>query len=270
MAKTSAIHFLMTSGSGSTLDTDPYGYSRTAFLRYFGFCRASLGQPYYPLGSGRRFYHAVPRRFLQPDKLSPFGPGGLNSYTYCLNDPTNRIDPSGGASFFGWLARSIGKRWKRRPPKGLYKRPSRFSMGSADPLENHEPFELFREIDQYRSSRYEGKAIFIEDERSLNQLKRKKEYLFAMSRDGKIVTSPWDWRNHIPTHAALANRLGNVEVISAGIIKRKGKNFVSITNNSGHFKPGEGSLDYAAGRLSDFGASVQIKPWIPPEPWRIG
>ncbi|KAK6509207.1 hypothetical protein TWF481_003967 [Arthrobotrys musiformis] len=33
--------------------------------------------------------------------MSPFGKGGLNSYAYCLNDPINRVDPTGHFSFLG-------------------------------------------------------------------------------------------------------------------------------------------------------------------------
>jgi len=39
-------------------------------------------------------------RFNSPDKLSPFGEGGLNTYSYCQGDPVNRVDPSGGAGSF--------------------------------------------------------------------------------------------------------------------------------------------------------------------------
>jgi len=49
----------------------------------------------YALGNGRRLYRPSLRRFCQPDTLSPFGRGGLNSYAYCLSEPVNRHDPSG-------------------------------------------------------------------------------------------------------------------------------------------------------------------------------
>lgn len=50
---------------------------------------------WYHLGNGRRVYNPVLMRFHSPDKLSPFGKGGLNPYAYCLGDPVNYTDPSG-------------------------------------------------------------------------------------------------------------------------------------------------------------------------------
>lgn len=50
---------------------------------------------WYHLGNGHRVYNPVLMRFHTPDKLSPFGKGGLNSYAYCLGDPVNLVDPTG-------------------------------------------------------------------------------------------------------------------------------------------------------------------------------
>lgn len=49
----------------------------------------------YPLGLGYRMYSPSLMRFLSPDSLSPFGPGGLNAFAYCKNDPVNHVDPTG-------------------------------------------------------------------------------------------------------------------------------------------------------------------------------
>ncbi|KAF3204771.1 hypothetical protein TWF106_001420 [Orbilia oligospora] len=54
----------------------------------------------YLLG-GYRAYNPTFGRFRSPDSMSPFGKGGLNSYAYCLNDPINRMDPTGHFSFLG-------------------------------------------------------------------------------------------------------------------------------------------------------------------------
>ncbi len=49
----------------------------------------------YHLGNGQRVYSPELMVFLSPDPLSPFGKGGLNSYSYCNGDPINNQDPSG-------------------------------------------------------------------------------------------------------------------------------------------------------------------------------
>lgn len=56
---------------------------------------------WYSLGNGHRVYNPVLRRFHSPDRLSPFGKGGLNAYAYCQGDPLNYTDPSG--QFIQWL-----------------------------------------------------------------------------------------------------------------------------------------------------------------------
>ena len=49
----------------------------------------------YVLGNGMRVYDPALMMFLQPDPLSPFDEGGINSYAYCAGNPINLIDPSG-------------------------------------------------------------------------------------------------------------------------------------------------------------------------------
>ncbi|NWL23110.1 RHS repeat-associated core domain-containing protein [Pseudomonas umsongensis] len=50
---------------------------------------------WYHLGNGHRVYNPVLMRFHSPDRLSPFGKGGMNAYAYCSGSPINRVDPSG-------------------------------------------------------------------------------------------------------------------------------------------------------------------------------
>jgi RHS repeat-associated protein len=56
---------------------------------------------------GERAYSPTLRRFIAPDRLSPFGIGGVNRYAYCGGDPINRIDPSGNMWSI-WQGRSQG------------------------------------------------------------------------------------------------------------------------------------------------------------------
>lgn|GEM_PF-2072347 len=49
----------------------------------------------YFLGNGQRAYDPDLMVFLQPDPLSPFDEGGINSYAYCAGNPINLTDPSG-------------------------------------------------------------------------------------------------------------------------------------------------------------------------------
>lgn len=69
---------------------------RTGFNGQFREARG-----WYHLGNGHRVYNPLLMRFHSPDRLSPFGRGGLNAYAYCVGDPVNHTDPTGRV--FEWL-----------------------------------------------------------------------------------------------------------------------------------------------------------------------
>ncbi|PYC27876.1 RHS repeat-associated core domain-containing protein [Pseudomonas mosselii] len=76
----------------------PYGYNwsqggamNIGFTgQYFDGCLEG-----YLLGNGYRVYNPWLMRFKSPDRVSPFGRGGINAYAYCEGDPVNWQDHSG-------------------------------------------------------------------------------------------------------------------------------------------------------------------------------
>lgn len=77
----------------------PYGYRHPQpvmnSLLAFNGERPSPITGHYLLGNGRRAFNPVLMRFNSPDRLSPFGRGGVNAFAYCKGDPINFYDPSG-------------------------------------------------------------------------------------------------------------------------------------------------------------------------------
>lgn len=104
-----------------TITYTPFGYRAPAFgendqLRFNGEWLDTLTGQYF-LGLGYRAFNPVMMRFNTPDKISPFGAGGLNSYTYCLNDPVNLSDPEGDSAigrFFNRIPKYFRSRTHRQ------------------------------------------------------------------------------------------------------------------------------------------------------------
>lgn len=84
----------------ASINYDTHGWRHPGPSAALGFngerTEAMTGR--YQLGHGRRTYNPLLRRFHEPDDLSPFGAGGLNTYGYCEGDPVNYRDPSGAAA----------------------------------------------------------------------------------------------------------------------------------------------------------------------------
>jgi len=93
-----------------------YGYSKQTLIpppmKGFNGYNRDIFTDLYPLGLGHRFFSTTLLRFTSPDKLSPFGQGGINSYCYCQGDPVNFSDPEG--TFISRLLKYIGTATKRR------------------------------------------------------------------------------------------------------------------------------------------------------------
>ncbi|WP_353852603.1 RHS repeat-associated core domain-containing protein [Pseudomonas sp.] len=84
----SILHTLKPNHQRQPITYSPYGHrhSENGLLSLLGFNgeRPDPVTGHYLLGNGYRAFNPVLMRFNSPDSLSPFGKGGINSYTYCL------------------------------------------------------------------------------------------------------------------------------------------------------------------------------------------
>lgn len=97
----------------------------------------------YHLGNGYRTYNPWLMRFLSPDRLSPFGVGGVNAYAYCEGDPVNYRDPAG-----------LMKKTVSRPLGGVVK-----LHGLKQAAYSEEYYKLYDKINENRLSA----ALFLAD-----------------------------------------------------------------------------------------------------------
>lgn len=94
----SVLHGVDGAGFGARAYT-AYGHhpaeSGLSCLMGFNGEHRDLMTGHYLLGNGHRAFNSVLLRFNSPDRLSPFGRGGLNVYAYCQGDPINFRDSTG-------------------------------------------------------------------------------------------------------------------------------------------------------------------------------
>ncbi|SDW21539.1 RHS repeat-associated core domain-containing protein [Pseudomonas sp. NFACC08-1] len=95
----SILHTLDSAGERNPVAYSAYGHrpAQNGLLSLLGFNgeRPDPITGHYLLGNGYRAFNPVLMRFNSPDSWSPFRPGILNSYAYCLGDPINRRDNNG-------------------------------------------------------------------------------------------------------------------------------------------------------------------------------
>ncbi|MDR2318572.1 MAG: RHS repeat-associated core domain-containing protein [Pseudomonas sp.] len=116
---------ILSNASGGTRSYTPYGNlsvssAGSPSLAFNGEYKEWFTQ-HYLLGNGHRAYSTALRRFISPDRLSPFGKGGVNSYVYCQGDPVNFSDPSGQFRFarcFSCFGRAFSAKFSRRGARG--------------------------------------------------------------------------------------------------------------------------------------------------------
>nr|WP_314529963.1 RHS repeat-associated core domain-containing protein [uncultured Pseudomonas sp.] len=102
----SVLQTINATNQSHTIAYSPYGHrpAETGLTSLLSFNGESPDPVtgHYLLGNGYRAFNPVLMRFNTPDRLSPFGKGGLNAYAYCLGDPINWIDPNGAAPLSVW------------------------------------------------------------------------------------------------------------------------------------------------------------------------
>lgn len=86
----------------------------SSLLGFNGECPDIL-TGHYLLGIGKRAFNPTLMRFNSPDKLSPFGDGGINPYAYCEGDPINFGDPTGTTRHLIAGALSIANKKPKNP-----------------------------------------------------------------------------------------------------------------------------------------------------------
>ena len=130
----------------------PYGHrSKTnGLLNALGFNgeRPDVMTGHYLLGQGYRTFNPVLMRFNSPDSMSPFDRGGMNSYTYCSNDPINNKDPNGHFSIS-----SVFKSFrypKERDVLSYYKSASNSRSRASSPLKNRGSDQIAYEDNQLK------------------------------------------------------------------------------------------------------------------------
>lgn len=104
----------------------PFGYHCSDDDQAISGFNGQLREPTlhgYLLGNGYRVFSPMLGRFISPDTSSPFGGGGLNTYTYCAADPVNNIDPTGHVKVPKWLTKMF------KPFKFMKKKPADIELG---------------------------------------------------------------------------------------------------------------------------------------------
>ena len=227
----------------------PYGYRPTTngLLNLLGF-NGEHPDPitgHYLLGQGYRAFNPVLMRFNSPDELSPFDRGGINSYTYCLNDPVNRKDTNGHFSISSLFKPFMYL--KKKSLRTYYKLASSYRSGASSSLKN---LDSEAKVIDFEDAML--KANMISDTTKITLVNSRKDlaiindvnllHKYILTQDNTLAIASITPLHPIlaPSHASVARYISgagaNKEVISAGyLFKIKGG--YQATNHSGHYRP---------------------------------
>lgn len=255
----------------------PYGHcpAVSGLLTLLGFNgeRIDTLTGHYLLGNGYRAFNPVLMRFNSPDDLSPFDRGGINSYTYCSNDPINKKDPSGYFSIsslfkpFTYL--------KKQALRPYYKSASKSRAGTSSPLKNLEHPARNKVEDGVRDRFIEEgfmKYTIVKSRKDLAIVNDKDyKHKYILTKDNTLVISSIGGEFKIsstgvdvpiPSHASMARFISsganNSEVVSAGyLVKIKGG--YQASNRSGHYEPPAERTTLVKFKLRSMGVTATSK-----------
>lgn len=168
----------------------------------------------YALGNGRRLYSPGLRRFMQPDRLSPFLDGGLNAYGYCQGDPVNRTDPNGQFPIFHHTSyrppRPISPEAAQSSLAGLYMRTPLAPPGKVRvvPWKLHVDISPFDVKHALRSSRWSVSSTGVNVQMPLNAV-------FGELPGSTLTLSTKGIEITVPTLKAIQVVVGNVATARA-------------------------------------------------------
>lgn len=261
----------------------PYGYrcpeyGVSSLLGFNGERRDKI-TGFYMLGNGYRAFNPILLRFNSPDSSSPFGPGGINSYVYCLGDPINRRDESGHSSLgisatLGFIEKkahkifSAGKRPSFTAPARNQGIVNTINGEPATIIKNKMPPSLIKqEFQEFIGKQNVSDSVLImriNNSRDLKLLESDYSYKFVFTDQCQLIVGgrPGTPAGHIVSHSVLSHHAGNTNIISAGYIhKLHGRNFYKVDNYSGHYAPDFESLRYIATHIRGMGSRVKVEHW---------
>ncbi|WP_247255642.1 RHS repeat-associated core domain-containing protein [Pseudomonas moorei] len=273
----SPLHTLKKNAQPQPIAYSPYGHRSvvSALLSLSGFNgeRQDPVTGHYTLGNYRAF-NPVLMRFNSPDSLSPFGRGGINAYTYCLNDPVNRVDPNGHFS-----ASSLIKPFsflKKQIARPYYKLASQSRSATSTPLTNRFDRKYTNLIEDLiaaeKINKGDLKLTVIKSKEDLNIIKLKElDHKYILTQDNTLVVGsftpdPSKSSKYEPKHSSIARiyeKFTSSEgagVVSAGVITRTNHGY-QVTNYSGHYLTPPKTNTLVKFKIRSLGASAKSKAY---------
>jgi RHS repeat-associated protein len=169
----------------------PYGYSKrsvdhTGSLQYCGEFLNNITGLYF-LGLGTRIYNPRIFHFNSSDSMSPFSLGGINSYSYCFNDPINLSDPTGHSPL---LLRpkviKLDTNWTLKSRAFYVKKQLRWGNSYIKPFESNDPTDELRLTKPYMQQLHESSPIGPRSRRTPERIEVKADAFIRIPDSTKV------------------------------------------------------------------------------------